>query len=256
MNFTASAFYKLDEGTGATVADALGKAPDLSVIGTTTDIWANADCFTISKPAGAAGDNALKAVDAYFDAMLRLDDLDGSSILLAYQINQPQVPSSGARIVMSYGDFGNTTDGGWGVYDSNHIPTWSLRSGGTWQQNGHTVIEPLTAAENGVWTSLAVQLDLFDGRLVATGYINDYPNRGCRLFSAEASLPRADTTGAGFRLFGKGSSGGGSANFLWGQTQLRRVFIGRTNGDQRHNVPKWVKSLSDASGGIPSFMTE
>lgn len=48
MNFTKAAFYKLDDGAGTAAADALGNAPSLAVIGTTTNLWANADCPTTS----------------------------------------------------------------------------------------------------------------------------------------------------------------------------------------------------------------
>lgn len=145
MNFTQSAFYKLDDGAGTAAADALGNAPSLAVIGTTTNLWANADCLTISNAAGAAGDNALKSVDAYFDAMLRLDDLEGSSVVLMFGVNKPQVPTTGARVMFTYGNIAGNTDGGYGVYDQAHIPLYSVRGGATWQSPSLAVNEPQTA---------------------------------------------------------------------------------------------------------------
>lgn len=255
MNFTSAAFYKLDEGTGTTVSDALGNAPDATVIGTTTNLWANADCLTVSNAQGAAGDNAIKVVDPYFDAMLRLDDLDGSSILLMYWMKQPEPPSSGTRFIMSYGDLSNNTDGGYGLQDQILVPNYSLRGGLTWQNTGLTITEPVDASNNNVWTMMGFQIDLFGGKLVCNGYMDGEPNRGARLFALEATLPRADSLGAGLRLLARGKATGTTDNYVWGQTQYKRFFLGRVNGDQRHLVPVWMKAFYDTTTGIPSFMT-
>lgn len=254
MNFSHSAFYELADGAGVAATDSLGNAPNGSIIGTTTNLWANAGCLTIGNAQGAAGDNAIKVVDAYMDAMLRMDDLEGSSIVLMYWVNQPQIPSSGARVICSYGNIAGNTDGAWALYDQTHIPLYSVRGGATWQSPSLVVNEPQTTAENDVWMAYCIQLDVFDGKLAVSSCINGQPNRGLRLFNLEPALPRVDTSGAGLRLLGRGLSGGGSSSFVWGQTKYRRMFIARTNGDQRHMIPVWAKSHYDNATGVPDWM--
>lgn len=255
MNFSRAAFYKLDEGAGTSVADTLGNAPAGTIVGEATNLWANAGCMTESKAAGAAGDNAIKLIDPYFDELMRLDTLEGSSLLFMYWLNQPQVPATGTRFLFTYGDILSTVDGGYGCTDAQgHVATYSIRDVTTWQSGVLTVTEPMPAAENGNWMCFGIQFDLYDGRLVIQGNINGHPNRAYRLFNLESALPRADSSGAGLRLFGRGTAGGGSNNYLFGQTQVKRAFIGRTNGDMRHRLPIWQREFYEQATGVPDWM--
>lgn len=255
MNFEKSVFYELADGTGTSVVDTLGNGPTGSIQGTTTNIWSNAGCFTISNASGAAGDNAIKIQDSYIDEMMRLDNLSGS-IVVMYMLNQPQVPSSGTRAIFSYGNTGSATDGAYALADLSNSVFYSIRGGATSEFGGTNTCESLTASENNTWFSYGFQLDVIDGRVISSSYINGEPHRGCRLFNLEAGLPRVDTAGCGIRLFARSSGASTSTNFMWGGTKLKRVFIGRVSGDQRHNIPAWCEEYYTTQSGTPSFMVE
>lgn len=253
MNFDKAVFYTLAEGTGTSVSDALGNGPAGSVQGTTTNIWANAGGFTVSNSAGAAGDNAIKIQDTYIDELCRLDNLNGSVVLM-YWMRQPQVPNSGTRYIMSYGDIGTNTDGAYSLIDQSHVAVYSVRGGATFEFGGGANTESIVAAQNNQWLAYWANFDVLDGRLVVSCGINGTPQRGSRLFNLESALPRVASNGSGVRLLGRGAGASGSANFIWGQTQVKRVFIGRVNGDQRHNIPQWAKQFYNTPTGIPDFM--
>lgn len=256
MNFTKAVFYELAEGTGTSVVDTLGNGPAGTIAGTTTNIWSNAGAFTIDNAthaSGVAGDNAIKVQDAYIDAMMDLTTLEGSSLVLMYMLNQPQVPT-GTKYIMSYGDVGSNTDGAYAVSDQNQLCVYSVRGGATSEFGGAITVDPILTAQNNTWVSYGYQLDLFNGKLVSSGYANGNPGRGCRIFNLEATLPRVAANGCGIRLLARGSGVTGAANFMWGQTQIKRVFIARTNGDQRHNIPVWCNAYYNDTAGTVPFM--
>lgn len=252
-NLAAAVFYPLDEGTGTTVSDALGNGPAGSIAGTLTNIWSNSGAFTISNGAGAAGDNAIRLQSSYIDNLMRLDNLNGS-IVVMFWLKQPQPPSSGAQCSFSYGDINSNTDGGYAFYADSCGAIYSIRGGATWQARGPANAAPLTATYNNRWFAYCIQLDVIDGVVVTSAYINGYPYWGARLFNLESALPRVASSGCGARFLAAAYGQNGSGQQMWGQTQVKRLLIGRTNGDLREDVPKWAKEFYETTSGIPSFV--
>lgn len=252
MNFSRACFYKLDEGSGVTVSDSLGNGPVGTIAGTITNIWANPGCFTISNAAGAAGDNAIRLQGAYIDELCRLDNLETGSVIVMLQMNQPQVPTTGTRCFFGYGDTGTNTDGGYAIQDQGQGFLSSVRGGAVNSYRGPVVHDVLTAAQNNTWLSFGYQIDVVAGQCVYSGYNGGDPSRGMRMFDLEAALPRVDSVGGGARICAKPSGLNGSVAALWGQTKIKRVFIGRTSGEQRHNIPKWMAQFAEDN---VSFMT-
>lgn len=254
MNFSRACFYTLDEGAGVAVADALGNGPDGAIVGTTTNLWANAGGLTVSNAAGSAGDNAIKFLGDYIDQLCRLDNLEGSLVWM-YWIKQPQMPTGG-QTIFSYGDVGSNVDGGYYLNHPVQSLVYSIRGGSTWQAGTNSSnTEPLLAADNDVWRAICIQFDVFDGKLHISGAIDGFPQRGNRLFNLEAGLPRVASNGTGMRFLARGYNAAAlSDQFVWGQTQVKRLFVGRVDGEQRHNIPKWFQQFYETATGIPGFM--
>jgi len=242
MNFSHSLFYKLDEGSGSTVSDSLGHGPVGTIAGTLTNVWANAGNLTISNAAGSGGDNSIKLQNAYIDQMCDLSTLEGKSLVMMFWYRQPVLISSGDPFLMSYGRMQpNGQVVGFGLGAIGMTFQHGSADGASIVSRGAGCIEPLTANENNEWYAYSVQIDVFDGRVVVSGCMDGRPQRGARIFNIEADgLPTVDTSGTGLRLLAAASGVSGSAGYLWGQTQIKNFFIGRTNGEQRHNIPKWA----------------
>jgi hypothetical protein len=262
MNFSHSMFYKLDEGSGSTVSDALGHGPVGTIAGTLTNVWANAGGLTISNAQGSSGDNAIKLQSAYIDAMCDLSTLEDNSLVMMFWFKQPIPVSSGVPFLLTYGQIlkAANPDGGWGIAADNAFTFYWEKLGGTgYLSRGNGCIEPLATGSitetNNVWHAYCVQIDRFDGKCNVSGCMGGRPQRGARLFNLEADgYPKQDTSAAGLRLLaaatGVSSSGGG----VWGQTQIKRIFIGRTNGEQRNNIPKWANQFYLNDTGTPDWM--
>lgn len=253
MNFSHSCFYKLDEGAGVAVSDSLGNGPIGAVVGATTNIWANAGCFTISNSAGAAGDNAIKLQSSYIDELCRLDNHSHGAFILMLEVNQPQVPTTGTRGFFGYGDTGTNTDGAYLIQDQGQGLVYSVRGGATNFYRGPVVHDVLTASFNDVWVPFGYQIDVADGACIYSGYNGGDPARGMRIFDFDGALPRVASSGSGARICARPSGANGSAAHLWGQTKIRNVFIGRVDGEQRNNIPKWMARYAAHDF---SFMTE
>lgn len=253
--FASVVFYTLDDGIGTVVQDALGNGPDGVITGTTTGVWANADCFTINEASGGVGDNAIRLQGGYIDDLLRLDNLNGT-IVAMWQLNQPQPPSSGAQCILSYGDINSNVDGGYAIYADTLGLIYSVRGGATWVARGGNCAQALSAAQNNQWFSYGVQIDVIDGQCVIAAYINGYPYWGARAFDLEGYLPRIASSGCGARLLAAAYGINGASQFLLGQTRVKRFLIGRVVNDARHDIPKWAKQYHEVSSGIPPFVTE
>lgn len=253
MNFERACFYELNDGTGTSVSDTLGNGPAGTVAGTTAGIWANAGGITVNNAAGAAGDNAILLKSDYIDQMMRLDNLAGSVVMM-WWFKQPQVPSSGTQCIASYGDINTNTDGGYAVKATDCGLIYSIRGGATWEARGPVLTDILTTAQNDTWFAYGVQIDVFSGKVVSAGYVNGFPQRGARIFNIESAIPRVASSGCGARLLAAANGVNNSGQQLWGQTQVKRFFIGRTSGDQRHNIPKWMQAFYETTSGTPSFM--
>lgn len=261
MNFSHSLFYKLDEGAGSTVSDSLGHGPAGTIAGTLTNVWANAGGLTVSNAAGSAGDNAIKLQNAYIEEMCDLSTLDGNSLVLMFWFNQPQA-STGAPFIMSYGQLikASNPDGAWAIASDNQFSFyWEKLGGSGYLARGVGNIEPLAAGTitetNGVWHAYCIQIDKFDGKCNVSGCMDGRPQRGARLFNLEADgFPKLDSSGAGIRLLACAVGASGSGGFMFGQTQVKRIFIGRTNGEQRNNIPKWANDFYQNDSGINDWM--
>lgn len=73
-------WYRLCEGSGATLTDLSGNGPALTVAGTTTNIWtANAGWLT------PAGDNYARAVNAYWARFFDTSAISGKQVLINFQ---------------------------------------------------------------------------------------------------------------------------------------------------------------------------
>src|SRR5574340_251945 len=251
-NFTHAAFYQLNDGAGTSTAESLGLgAPAGSIAGTTTGIWANADCLTINNASGAAGDNAILLRSSYIDEMCRLDNLSGSIVVMLW-INQPAEPTNGA--IFGYGRVGNNTDGGYAVKCDDLGLIYSIRGGATFEYRTVANAEALGSGQRNTWFAFGAQIDVIDGRVITAAYQNGYPGKGSRVFNLESALPRVDSAAVGARLLATPNGASTSSQPMWGQTQVKRAFVGRTNGDQRHNIPKWMKAFYDTTTGIVPFM--
>jgi len=247
MNFSHKIFYGLAEGAGTTVADSLGNGPAGTVAGTTTGIWANADCLTINNAAGASGDNHIKLQNAHIDAMCDLSTLDGNSLVMMVWFNQPQAVT-GAPFLMSYGQLLKTANpyGAWGIAADNAFTPYFEKIGASgYISRAVGMIEPLAAGSNtetnGTWHAYTVQIDKFDGKMMASGCMDGRPQRGARLFTLEDNgFPTVDGQASGIRLLAACISGSSVGGQMWGQTKVKGFFLGRTNGEQRNNIPKWA----------------
>ena len=248
MNFSHKILYGLDEGTGTTVSDALGNGPVGTVVGTTTGIWANADCLTINNAQGAGGDNHIKLQNAYIDQMCDLSTLSNQSLVMMFWFNQPQVVT-GAPFLMSYGQLTKTSNpyGAWGIAADNAFTLYFEKIGGSgYISRAAGTIEPLAAGTptetNNTWHAYTVQIDVFDGKVFVSGCIDGRPQRGARIFTLEsAGFPMVDGQGAGIRLLAACTANVNTVDGqMWGQTKLKQFFIGRTSGEQRNNIPKWA----------------
>lgn len=256
MNFSHSVFYKLDEGAGTTVSDSLGNGPVGTVGGTLTNIWANAGCITVSNAQGAAGDNYIKLQNAHIDAMCDLSTLNGNSLVMMFWFRQPVPVSSGGPMLIAYSDAleNPQVTGFWAVGAYNDFAPQFVKKGGTSLFNrSFGTIEALTANENNTWYSFCIQIDIFDGKCSVSGTMNGKPQRGMRMFDLETALPSADDEGRGLTLLAAANAASYVAQ-VWGQTQVKRVFIGRTNGEQRHNIPKWANDFYLNATGINDWM--
>lgn len=248
MNFSHKVFYGLDEGSGTTVSDSLGNGPSGTVAGTTTNIWANADCLTISNSAGSGGDNHINLQNAHIDQMCDLSTLDGNSLVMMFWFNQPQAVT-GAPFLMTYGQIIKTSNpyGSWGISSDNSFTPYFEKIGGSgYIARGAGVIEALAAGTitetNNTWHAYTVQIDVFDGKMMVSGCMDGRPQRGARIFTLEDSgFPTVDGQSAGIRLLAacttNVSTVGGQ---LWGQTKVKQFFLGRTSGEKRHMIPKWA----------------
>ena len=260
MNFTHAVYYPFDEGAGTTVSDALGNGPAGTVAGTTTGIWANAGCLTINNAQGASGDNYIKLASAYLDAMCDLSTMADQSLVMMFWFNQP-VPTTGVPFLLTYGQLLKATnpDGAWGIGADNQWIFYNENIGGSgYISRAAGCIEPLATgtptATNGSWFAYTVQIDVFDGRAYISGCMDSRPQRGVRLFNIEgANMPKLDSSGAGIRLLAAGVGADGAGGNMWGQTMVKGIFIGRTNGEQRNNIPKWATRFY---GGDTDWMTE
>lgn len=261
MNFTNAIHYQLNEGSGTTVSDALGNGPAGTVAGTTTGIWANAGCLTINNAAGAGGDNHIKLQNSYIDALCDLSTLNNQSLVMMFWFNQPQAVT-GAPFLMTYGQIIKASNpyGAWGIAaDNAFTPYFEKNGASSYISRAAGMIEPLAAGTptetNGQWHAYTVQIDVFGGRCYASGCMDGRPQRGARLFTLEDNgFPTVDGQGAGIRLLAACTSNvntvGGQ---LWGQTQIKSFFLGRTSGEQRNNIPKWATRFYN---GDTDWMTE
>lgn len=260
MNFSHSLFYKLDEGTGTTVSDSLGNGPVGTVAGTLTNIWANAGGITVSNAQGASGDNAIKLQNAYIDAMCDLSTMVNQSLVMMFWFKQPVV-SAGGIFLLSYGQLikAANPDGAWAIASDNQFSFyWEKLGGSGYLSRGAGSIEPLaagTATEtNGTWHAYSIQIDVFDGKCFVSGCMDGRPQRGARIFNIESGYPKLDTSGAGIRLLACAVGASGHGGYVYGQTQVKRMFIGRTVGEQRNNIPKWATAEYLAPTGIKDWM--
>jgi len=255
MNFSHKVFYGLDEGSGTTVSDSLGNGPVGTIAGTQTNVWANSGSLTISNAAGSGGDNSIKLQNAYIDELCDLSTLDDQSLVMMFWFNQPQAVT-GAPFLMSYGQLTKTANpyGAWGIAADNAFTPYFEKIGGSaYVSRSVGMIEPLaagTATEtNGQWHAYSVQLDVFDGKVIASGCMGGRPQRGARLFTLEENgMPTVDGQGAGIRLLAACTANvntiGGQ---MWGQTKIKQFFLGRTVGEQRNNIPKRARCRRSAS---------
>lgn len=253
MNFDNAVFYLLDEGAGSSVYDSLSNGPTGEIVGTHTNIWSNPGNLTIGASAGTVGDNAIKLRGSYIDDLMRLDNLNGS-IVVMYWLRQPQIPTSGSRYVLSYGDIGSNADGAYAIQDMSNYLVYSRRGGATFESCGYSITEPLTSSKNNTWFAYCIEIDVIDGKVVFSSYINGTPQRGIRVFNLEPALPRVDSAGAGIRLLGRAAGVNGSADYLWGGTQVKRMFIGRSSGEHRHNIPTWARQFYENTYTTPEFV--
>lgn len=261
MNFSHKILYGLDEGTGSTVSDSLGNGPVGTIAGTLTNVWANADCLTISNAAGSGGDNAIKLQNAYIDTLCDLSTLNNQSLVMMFWFNQPQAVT-GAPFLMTYGQIIKATNpyGAWGIAADNAFTPFIEKVGGSgYITRAAGMVEPLAAGTptetNGQWHAYSVQIDAFDGKVMASGCMDGRPQRGARLFTLEQNpMPTVDGQGAGIRLLAACTTNvntiGGQ---MWGQTKIKQFFLGRTVGEQRNNIPKWATRFYN---GDHDWMTE
>lgn len=256
MNFTHSIFYKLDEGTGTTVSDSLGNGPVATIGGTLTNIWANAGALTVNGASGIVGDNFIKIQNAHIDAMCDLSTLNGNSLVMMFWFNQPVPVSAGGPMLIAYSEAleNPNVTGFWAVGAYNDFtPQFVVKGGTALISRAAGSIEALTANENNVWYAYCVQIDIFGGKCSVSGTMNGKPQRGMRMFDLELSLPSADDEARGLVLLAAANAAGYVAQ-VWGQTQVKRVFIGRTNGEQRHKIPLWANDFYLNATGVNDWM--
>lgn len=268
MNFSHAIFYQLNEGSGTTVSDALGKGPTGTVTGTTTGIWANADCLTVNNAQGASGNNAIKLQNAYIDELCNLSTLANQSLVVMFWFNQPMLVTSGTPFVFTYGKLlkGSPSSGAFGIAGDNDFSiNYTTPNGATLINRGATMMSELGSSldpgwndvpEN-KWYAISMQFDVFDGKCFVHSCVNGRPQRGVRMFEFEtAGFPRDDSIGTkvGIQLLAASDNNGAGIGNLWGQTRVKRVFVGRTSGEARNMIPKWAHSFFENKTGILDWM--
>jgi hypothetical protein len=259
MNFSHSLFYKLDEGIGSTVSDSLGNGPAGTIGGTLDNIWANAGGLTVDNPTHvttAVGDNYIKLQNAYIDEMCDLSTLEGNSLVMMFWFRQATATISGGPMLIAYSEAleNPNVTGFWAIGCNNDFTPQFVKKGGTALFSRSVgCIEALTASENDTWFAVSIQIDIFDGKCCVSGCLNGHPQRGMRMFDLELALPSADDESRGITLLAAANAASYVAN-VWGGTQVKRMFIGRTNGEQRHNIPKWAWDFYLNDTGINDWM--
>lgn len=120
----STVWYPCHEGTGTTLEDIFGNGPDLTVSGTTADIWDNA---------GAISPNAtdVKAIgaNAYINTMCNLATLQsaGGVIRVGFNITVPAAAAA-ARGIIQWGR-SSAAIGGWGIeINGSDQPIFALRN--------------------------------------------------------------------------------------------------------------------------------
>lgn len=122
-----SLWYPLHEGTGTSLADALGSGPTLTLGGTTpTSGWAEIGSYT----ANGTDNIATSASNAHVNSVLGLSQLSSGGILLCgYELQVPNASSIANQFVFWFGrDSATAGFGGWGLtYNSSDQPAFYMR---------------------------------------------------------------------------------------------------------------------------------
>lgn len=101
--------YQCHEGTGTTIADALGQGPTITIQGTLTNLWNNQGFLT---PNGTDVISTETGPDTVIDSICDMTLLDGEQLLVAFDLSVTGNPAS-AEGILCWGE--NSTSSGWAL---------------------------------------------------------------------------------------------------------------------------------------------
>jgi len=238
--------YKLYEGTGTTISDHEGVHLDLTVAGTTTNIWDNAGWLT------AAGNNyAVSRGNATLDELFTLDS-GAHGILVALDYYSGAAPG-GSEYLMAYGASFNTA--GSGGLAITHLATDKINIRYL-EMGGTTVTAQAQTGTLGTGKKhIAMYVDVVN--FTMSLYINGS-------LDASKAIPSTDILTAnssfGFCLLARDNGAGtpAGADFI-GQSardaRLANVFIKRFDSDPSSIISTLVRDLNNNPGDI-SFVVD
>lgn len=217
-------YYRMHEGAGSALADGLSNGPGITVAGTTTGAWANANRFTFD----AAG-NTLRTANgnAFVEALFNLATLEGGSLITAFDLYYGAIPTTATENMFGVGLPGSGATGGIRVaLQTSGSMSVLYKPNGTAEQTllASSIYGP---AASGVRNSYVIEWDFsmasdrVAGTVMLNGSIvraNDTPRNAAPSVASNSGLVLggyATGTSANSGLMGAGgSTGAGLARFL------------------------------------------
>lgn len=254
------AWYPCNEGTGEAIADKFGnETTDGAVKGTDKDVWIGGNYITIT----AGNNSGVHFLGDYTSQIYDLSTLSEQSLVLFWNYRKPAADITGIQYYYSLGTPASGSYGGvgfipnieGGTLDHDVQLYFGIPGGATNQVwDGQAMGDQLEADDKHKWRTMCTVFHSFDGWLYIDWYLHGIYGGSGRLFQIEDDRP---TVSPSARLVFSGRpSSGNILNGLDVGSGLKDLIVFRTVGDERHNLPKWVKQMHYASlsGGIPEFL--
>lgn len=195
-------WYTLHEGTGTTLADAMGYGPNISVSGTTTGIWTNPGHFTGDGATVYASSGSSTPIDNIF----KLSDLDGKHIICGFEILRANSAASTEYAFMWGRDAVTAGYGAWAInFNGTDQPGFLFRGNGASSSTvptfGLSIGDTHTAS-----VQMMVEIFINNGYLEAILYQSTSETAGTvQINLSTYTLPSAAPDG--LTLFGRRTSG-------------------------------------------------
>lgn len=238
-----AAWWKLNEGTGATVIDQVSGL-SCDIVNTTTNLWDNPGWATLNVDTNIRIRN-----NSTVDELMRLDTLSGS-LIVGLDIS-PAVPAAANAHLWGYGDNGNNTVGGYsGFVNTTAAGATQMAfcpvGGSTFGSMPQNLTSLLKVKNRKLYHWVIHRIG---GRLWVDGYENGWHSRSCQSLLLEAGPPTV-ATAQGLRIGSRPNGvGGGAANYAGGATaitlpKIRNFHVLRITGDYRPKIPGWLNNIA------------